>query len=130
MLMFRLLIIAAFIVIVYSLIKYTLHPERKIQNAQKNGQFFFWDDEKNVRKNFQLTYKGTMFEGEKYLEATSDSFEVVRIYIKADKDNLRGLKYEDFHFIEEEVHLRYPDASIQWNSPIKDFLKQTKQPTE
>lgn len=122
-LIFRLLIVATFVVIVYSIIKYTLHPERKLSKAHENKQFYFLDDEKNVRKNFQLTYKGTLFDGEKYLASTSESFAVVRIYIKANKDDLRGMRHEDFHFIEEEVRLRYPEATVEWNTPIKEFLK-------
>ncbi len=78
---------------------------------------------KNVRKNFQLTYKGTLFEGEKYLASTSKSFAVVRIYMKANKDDLQGLRHEDFRFIEEEIRLHYPEATVEWNTPIKEFLK-------
>ncbi|AST97043.1 sigma-w pathway protein ysdB [Shouchella clausii] len=129
-LIFRLLIVATIVVISYSLIKYTLQPERKLKKAQNAHQFYFLDDSTNVRKNFQLTFKGIMFEGEKYLEATKESFEVIRVYIKADTDRLRGLTFSDFHFIEEEVLLRYPEATIEWASPIKEFMKQAKQPEE
>jgi cbb3-type cytochrome oxidase subunit 3 len=123
-LLFRLLLLIAIVLIVYSAIKYVFHPRRKLEQAHEKRQFFFLDDEKNVRKNFLLTYKGVMFEGEKYLGTTEQSFEIVSIYIWArDTERLKGLHREDFIFIEEDIRLRYPSAKIEWKSPIKEFLR-------
>jgi cbb3-type cytochrome oxidase subunit 3 len=123
-LLFRLLLLIAIVLIVYSAIKYLFHPRRKLEQAHEKRQFFFLDDEKNVRKNFLLTYKGVMFEGEKYLGTTEQSFEIVSIYIWArDTERLKGLHREDFIFIEEDIRLRYPSAKIEWKSPIKEFLR-------
>ncbi|WP_059103845.1 hypothetical protein [Shouchella shacheensis] len=124
---FRVLLLGAMIVLVYSLFKYMVHPKRKLAKAQEKKQFYFLDDAKNVRKNFQLTYKGVLFEGEKYLEATSEAFEIVRIYIGVNPEDLQGFKHEDFRFLEEEVRLRYPDANIEWKAPIRAFMRQTRQ---
>ncbi|MFB4210709.1 sigma-w pathway protein ysdB [Shouchella sp. JSM 1781072] len=123
--LFQILMITAIIVIAYSLIKYTLKPERKLSKAQEKREFYFLDDEDNVRKNFFITYKGLMFEGEKYLEATSDSFDVTRIQMHTDAHTLKGFRYEDFHFLEEEIRIRYPQAVIEWNQPVKAFLKKS-----
>lgn len=49
-------------------------------------------------KIFFITYKGLMFEGEKYLEATADSFDITRIHMQMDQHSLKGFRYEDFHF--------------------------------
>lgn len=51
-LMFRLLIVATFIVIVYSIIRYTVHPERKLAKAHENKQFYLLDDEKKCSEKF------------------------------------------------------------------------------
>ncbi|WP_017726636.1 hypothetical protein [Halalkalibacterium ligniniphilum] len=122
--LFRLLILIALIILVYSAIKYLFHPRRKLENAHDKKQFYFLDDEKDVRKNFLLTYKGVLFEGEKYLGTTESSFEIVSIYVWARQtERLKGLDHKDFHFIAEEIRLRYPSTKIEWKSPIKEFLK-------
>ncbi|SDC25903.1 sigma-w pathway protein ysdB [Shouchella lonarensis] len=120
---FRLLLIAIAVIFVYSIVTYFMHPNRKLQKAHETKQFYFLDDEKNVRKNFQLTYKGVLFEGEKYLSATQGSFSVEHIYMKAEKHDLQGFDHDDFHFIEQEIGLRYPKAQMIWPSPIKEFLR-------
>ncbi|WP_088103773.1 sigma-w pathway protein ysdB [Halalkalibacter urbisdiaboli] len=122
--LFRLLILLALAILVYSAIKYLFHPRRKLEQAHERKQFFFLDDEKNVRKNFLITYKGVMFEGEKYLGTTEHSFDIVSIYVWARRtDRLKGLNREDFTFIEEDIRTRYPQANIEWKSPIKEFLR-------
>lgn len=50
--LFRILIILTIIVIAYSLIKYIVKPERKLTKAQEKREFYFLDEEDNVRKNF------------------------------------------------------------------------------
>ncbi|KGA97819.1 sigma-w pathway protein ysdB [Alkalihalobacillus alcalophilus ATCC 27647 = CGMCC 1.3604] len=122
--LFRLLLLIAILVLAYSAFKYLFHPRRKLEAAHEKKQFFFLDEEKNVRKNFLVTYKGVMFEGEKYLGTTDKSFEIVAIYLWAKQtERLKGLSNEDFTFIEEDIKLRYPNAKINWKSPIKEFLQ-------
>ncbi|MDT8859443.1 sigma-w pathway protein ysdB [Alkalihalobacillus sp. MEB130] len=122
--LFRLLLLVALVVLAYSAFKYLFHPRRKLEQAHDRKQFFFYDDDKDVRKNFLITYKGVMFEGEKYLGTTEQSFEIVSIYVWAKQtDQLTGLSKEDFQFIEDDIKLRYPDAKIEWKSPIKELLR-------
>ncbi|MBG9783952.1 sigma-w pathway protein ysdB [Shouchella lehensis] len=130
--LFRILIILTIIVIAYSLVKYIVKPERKLTKAQEKREFYFLDEEENVRKNFFITYKGLLFEGEKYLEATADSFDITRIHMNLDQHSLKGFRYEDFHFLEEEIRIRYPKATIEWSKPVKEFMKSSStsaQPT-
>lgn len=122
--LFRLLLLVALIVLAYSAIKYLFHPRRKLEQAHERKQFFFFDNEKDVRKNFLITYKGVMFEGEKYLGTTDQSFEIISIYVWARQvDHLTGLNTEDFQFIADDIRLRYPGAKIEWKSPIKELLR-------
>lgn len=101
--------------------------ERKLESAHEQKRFFFYDIPDNIRKNFLVTYKGVMFEGEKYLGTTDKSFEVVSIFVfPHNNDLLHGLGYEDFVFIENEIQLRYPNAVIDWKSPIKELLEKNR----
>ena len=91
--------------------------------AHEQKQFFLLDDSSNIRKNFLLTYNGVMFEGEKYLGTTERSFEVISIFIWPKKTSaLKGLKRDDFLKIERTIKKQYPDAMIDWKSPVKEFL--------
>ncbi|WP_227936643.1 sigma-w pathway protein ysdB [Alkalihalobacillus deserti] len=122
--LFRLLLLVALIVLAYSAFKYLFHPRRKLEQAHDRKQFFFFDDDKDVRKNFLITYKGVMFEGEKYLGTTEQSFEIISIYVWARQtDQLKGCSKEDFQFIADDIRLRYPRAKIEWKSPIKELLR-------
>ena len=122
--LFRLLLLIAVVVLAYSALKYLFHPKRKLEQAHDKKQFYFYDEEKDVRKNFLITYKGVMFEGEKYLGTTDQSFEIVSIYVWARQtDRLTGFNKEDFQFIVDDIRLRYPSAKIEWKSPIKELLK-------
>ncbi|KHF41024.1 hypothetical protein [Halalkalibacter okhensis] len=122
--LFRLLLIIALFVLAYSAFKYLFHPRRKLEQAHERKQYFFYDDNKDVRKNFLITYKGVMFEGEKYLGTTEQSFEIISIYVWAKQpDQLTGLNKEDFQFISDDIHLRYPNAKVEWKSPIKELLR-------
>jgi len=120
---FRLLLLAAIIFIFYRLIKYLVNPKRKLELAQEQKNFYLLDDIENVRKNFLLTYKGVLFEGEKYLGTTEYAFEVVSILIwPKNNASLKGLAYEDFLFIEDQINEVYPGATISWKSPVKEFM--------
>ncbi len=121
--LFRLLILALIIFLIVKTIKYIANPKRKLELAHEQKQFYFWDIHENVRKNFLLTYKGVLFEGEKYLGTTDNAFEVVSVFIWAkDPDKLQGLEREDFLKIQEEVKKHYPNARIDWKNPIRNFL--------
>ena len=80
-LLIRLAVIALIIYVFYKAIRYITDPKRKLDEAYEKGQYYFYDDVKNVRKNFFISYKGALFEGEKYLGTTEDSFEVVTILL-------------------------------------------------
>jgi hypothetical protein len=119
----RTLLLAVILFLIYYLIKYIINPKRKLELAHEQKSYYFFDDKANVRKNFLLTYKGVLFEGEKYLGATHTSFEVVSIFIfPKDSGKLMGLTREDFQLIEKKVQDQYPNAKIDWKSPIKDLL--------
>lgn len=121
--MMRIVIFALIIYLIYKTVKFLLDPKRKLETAHEHKKFFFYDVHENIRKNFLVTFNGVMFEGEKYLGTTDRSFEVVSIFVwPRNTDLLQGLSYEDFVFIENEIKLRYPNAAIDWKSPIKELL--------
>ncbi|MGX2960819.1 sigma-w pathway protein ysdB [Peribacillus sp. JNUCC 23] len=120
----RLLLFALIIFLIYTVIKYIVSPKRKLELAQEHSKFFFLDDPNNIQKNFVVTYKGVLFEGEKYLGTTVQAFEVISIFIwPRNTSSLKGMERKDFQFIESEVKKRYPQAVIDWKSPIKEFLE-------
>jgi hypothetical protein len=93
----------------------------------KKNEFFFFDDKNKVKKNFLITYKGVLFEGKKQLGTTDKAFDIVStvIWVK-NEDKLNGLDREDFHVIEQEILIHFPNALIEWKSPIKEFLIEQK----
>ncbi|MGW6381441.1 sigma-w pathway protein ysdB [Peribacillus butanolivorans] len=122
-LILRFLILALIIFLIYTAIKYLFNPKRKLELAHEQKKFFLLDDTKSIHKNFLLTYNGVMFEGEKYLGTTERSFEVISIFIWPKKiADLKGLKRNDFLKIEASIKKQYPDALIDWKSPVKEFL--------
>ncbi|MBB6448277.1 hypothetical protein HNR44_000226 [Geomicrobium halophilum] len=126
-LILQLLILAALIILVYTGIRYMRDPLRQLESAHKRNDFFMHDHMEDALKNFFITYKGAMFEGEKYVGSTENAFEVVRIVLAPKRtEKLEGLQYEDFLFIEKEIEQRYPYASIEWQSPIKELMKRRR----
>ncbi|RND00529.1 sigma-w pathway protein ysdB [Lysinibacillus halotolerans] len=124
LLLFRLLIIILIIYIFYKAVRFLTDPKRKLDEAYEKGQYYFYDDVKNVRKNFFISYKGALFEGEKYLGTTEDAFEVVSIFVWVhDITKLQGLTKDDFHFLEKEILMSYPKAKINWKNPIEQLMK-------
>lgn len=122
--LFRLLLFALIIFLIVKAIRYILNPKRKLELAHEHKQFYFWDKRDDVRKNFLITYKGVLFEGEKYLGTTDKAFEIVSIFIWAkDTNKLQGLKRDDFLTIEAELQKHYPNVVINWKNPIRSFLK-------
>ena len=127
-LILRIILIIIIFFLLYTAIKYMLSPRRKLELAHEQGKFYFLDDQKNIRKNFLLTYQGVLFEGEKYLGTTNRAFEVVSIFIWPKKtDDLNGLERKDFLAIEDAVNKLYPAAQIDWKSPVKEFLEQDEE---
>ncbi|MEI4769316.1 sigma-w pathway protein ysdB [Psychrobacillus sp. FJAT-51614] len=121
----RFLIIAFIIYVFYKILRYLFDPKRKLDEAFEKEQYYFYDDIKNVRKNFFITYKGAFFEGEKYLGTTNQAFEVVSIFVwTKDSSKLQGFTKEDFHFLQNEIKMSYPSAKINWKSPIEQLMKE------
>ena len=57
----RFLILALIIYLFYRGIAYLMDPKRNLDDAYNHGTFYFFDDVKNVRKNFFISYKGALF---------------------------------------------------------------------
>ena len=120
----RLFVIVAVIFLFYKIVRYVLDPKRKLDESYEKGLYYFYDDVKNVRKNFFITYKGALFEGEKYLGTTEDAFEVISIFVNVHQTaELQGLTKQDFIFLENEIFMNYPNAKIDWVGPIQQLLK-------
>lgn len=123
-LIIRIVIIALIIYLFYRGIRYLTDPKRKLDDAYEAERYYFYDDIKNVRKNFFITYKGAMFEGEKYLGTTDHSFDVVSIFIWVKNEaTLQGFTKDDFLFLQSEIQSNYPTAEISWENPIETLLK-------
>jgi hypothetical protein len=100
-----------------------MDPKRKLDDAYEKGAYYFYDDVKNVRKNFFISFKGALFEGEKYLGTTGDAFEVVSIFVWVkDSMKLQGFNRDDFLFLEKEILMNYPEADISWKNPIEQLM--------
>lgn len=126
-LLLRIFIIALIIYIFYKGLRYLTDPKRKLDEAYENGQYYFYDDVKNVRKNFFISYKGALFEGEKYLGTTENAFEVVSIFVFVhDTMKLQGFTKDDFLFLEKEIKMSYPSAKINWKNPIEKLMKEAE----
>lgn len=125
-LLIRLAVIALIIYVFYKAIRYITDPKRKLDEAYEKNQYYFYDDVKNVRKNFFISYKGALFEGEKYLGTTEDAFEVVSIFVGArDAATLQGLTKKDFEYLQQEILTTYPNAKINWKQPIEQLMRDT-----
>ena len=123
-LLLRIAIIILIIYIFYKGVRYLTDPKRKLDEAYENGNYYFYDDVKNVRKNFFITYKGALYEGEKYLGTTDNAFEVISIFVYVhDAMKLQGFTKEDFLFLEKEILMSYPNATINWKNPIEQLMK-------
>ncbi|MGH2318327.1 sigma-w pathway protein ysdB [Planococcus sp. 4-30] len=121
----RLIVLALIIYLFYRLIRYIVDPKRKLDAALESGTYYFLDDVKNVQKNFFIALRGVLFEGEKYLGTTENSFEVVSIFVWVENpDKLQGFTKEDFQFLEKEILMNYPEARINWKNPIERLMKQ------
>lgn len=123
----RLIVLALIIYLFYRLIRFIIDPKRKLDSALESGTYYFLDDVKNVQKNFFIAFRGVLFEGEKYLGTTENAFEVVSIFVWVENPGkLQGFTKEDFHFLEKEILMNYPEARINWKNPIEQLMKQTE----
>ncbi|WP_345243540.1 sigma-w pathway protein ysdB [Pontibacillus salipaludis] len=121
--LFRFLILLAAVLLIYTAYKYVMNPKRKLELAQDKKQFYFLDDPENVKKNFLLTYKGVLFEGEKYLGTTENSFDVVSISVWTSQPNsLKGFERNDLYFVEREILIHYPHARVEWKNPVNKLV--------
>lgn len=108
----------------YLFIKTTGTPNRKFRYAVKQKCFYIMDDKKNVRKNFLLTYKGFIFEGEKHTGSGKKTFAVDSIYIWIQNTgDLGQIKLADILFIEKKILKQYPRAKINWNHPFFELMR-------
>lgn len=122
-LLFRILILLAIILLVYTWIEYVRSPERKIRIAKDLNQFYLADEPNNNKKNLRFVYKGCTFEGEKYVGIAEDSFEVTNIHVSVCHPiELKGVTREDLYFLESELLIRYPYAKIEWKHPINQLV--------
>lgn len=120
----RILIIIGIILGAFFWLRYLFNPRRKLELAHERGETYLLDTPDNVRKNFLLTHKRVLFEGEKYLGTTDQAFVVTQIYIWAHTPSkLKGFQKEDFYEMERIIRNQYPEAEIEWKSPIKEFLR-------
>ncbi|CQR48088.1 Sigma-w pathway protein YsdB [Paraliobacillus sp. PM-2] len=121
--LFRVFIFVAILFLLYTAYKYIINPKRKLEVARDKKQFYFLDDPDNVKKNFLMTYKGILFEGEKYIGTTENAFDVVSIIVYTKHPNqLKGLERDDLYFLEKEILIHYPHAKIEWKHPINQLF--------
>ncbi|MBU5468074.1 sigma-w pathway protein ysdB [Virgibacillus sp. MSJ-26] len=121
--MFRILLLMALVILFYTILQYLKNPQRRLEIAKSSNDFYFVDEANNSKKNLQFVYKGCLFEGEKYLGTTEESFEVVDIQITARQPmDLKGFTRDDLYFLEKEILIRYPYAKIEWKHPINQLL--------
>lgn len=121
--LFRILILMALLLLFYTVLQYLKNPQRRLELAKSNDEFYFVDEANNSKKNLQFVYKGCLFEGEKYLGTTEASFEVVNIQITVRHHmDLKGFTREDLYFLEKEILIRYPHAKVEWKHPINQLL--------
>lgn len=122
-LLFRILILFAIILLVYTWISYLRSPERKMRIAKDLNQFYLTDEPNNSKKNLRFVYRGCTFEGEKYVGIAEDSFEVTNIHVSVcNPMDLKGITREDLYFLENELLIRYPYAKVEWKHPIDQLL--------
>jgi len=86
-----------FIIFLFYLgVKLLFQSSRKLESARKHKRFLFIDHN-DVRRNFQLTYKGAVFSGEKYMGTVNNTFDVVSISIWPENTaSLKGMVKDDF----------------------------------
>lgn len=108
------LISLIFLVLLYITIKYINKPIRKLKAAQKRKAFYMLDDTAVIRRNFFITYKGFLFEGEKY---PNDHSEVESIFIWQHNHTEREIPGQaEILAIEKIISRHYPATRIDWKN--------------
>lgn len=120
---FRLLLFVAIAFLFYTAYQYIINPKRKLEGAKNKKALYFLDESDNIKKNFLMTYKGILFEGEKYLGTTENSFDVINISVSThNPEELKGFDRNDLYFLEEEILIHYPYATVEWKHPINSLI--------
>ena len=112
-----LILLFLLIFILYTQIKYWTHPKKKLKKAFHNGSFYFLDNSDNIRENFFITYKGHLFQGEKYTDNYTNASDVHSIFIWSEQlSSNYKISQEDILYIERIIHSSYPFATINWKN--------------
>ena len=77
----RIILLALFAYCIYAVVKYVANPKRRLKLAQSKEHFYIIDEQNNTRKNFQLTYKGVLFEGEKHIPSKDHPLFIHTIFV-------------------------------------------------
>ncbi|MEC1262843.1 sigma-w pathway protein ysdB [Bacillus swezeyi] len=119
----RLALLALLIYVVYKAVLFLGSPKRRLKSAQAKEHFYFLDEQKNTRKNFKLTFKGVLFEGEKHIPAKDHPLFIHTIFVWTDssEEKLGTFTEADFNELEERIKQRYPDCKIDWDSSIQKW---------
>ena len=119
-LILKMALLSTIIFFLYKGIKQFLSPQCKLYSSQKHNQFFLLDERHNARKNFTLTYKGLLFEGEKYLRNGNDPESVCSILISAaSPTDAACVTKDELLYIQEQINLHYPEAEVDWEEPLQ-----------
>ncbi|AHZ16902.1 sigma-w pathway protein ysdB [Bacillus velezensis] len=120
----RIVLLALLIYFIYMCIKFYANPKRRLRLAQSKENFYFIDEQKNTRKNLQLTYKGVLFEGEKHIPSKDHPLFIHTIFVWTENpEKLNRFSAGDFEEVEKKVLERYPNCKIDWDQPIKKAKK-------
>jgi cbb3-type cytochrome oxidase subunit 3 len=123
----RVLVLIIILIIAYGAIKHFINPRRKLAYAIANRQTLLMDDKQDIRKNLLIAYKGSLFEGEKYMGTIDGSFQIIQIHLQPqDNQKLIGFDVADFLAIEQQVLALYSHAQISWGSPVKELVRKTQ----
>lgn len=121
----RIVLLALLIYFIYMGVKFYANPKRRLRLAQSKENFYFIDEQKNTRKNLQLTYKGVLFEGEKHIPSKDHPLFIHTIFVWIENpEKLNRFSAGDFEEVEKKVLERYPNCKIDWDQPIKKRKKQ------
>ncbi|MBY8913213.1 sigma-w pathway protein ysdB [Bacillus sp. YC2] len=122
--LFRILLLVLLVYFIYMAVKFYSNPKRRLKLAQSKENFYFFDEQKNTRKNLQLTYKGVLFEGEKHIPSKDHPLFIHTIFVWTEApEKLNGFSADDFEEVEKKVLERYPNCKIDWDQPIKKAKK-------
>ena len=119
----RIGLLALLLYVVFKVVQFFGDPKRRLKSAQAKKDFYFLDEQKNTRKNFKLTFKGVLFEGEKHIPSKDHPLFIHTIFVWTDasEEKLRTFTNEDFSELENKIKAHYPDCKIDWDSSIKKW---------